>query len=281
MMRTAKKTKSTGLVLAMTLGDWRQRLLLVSLAAFALTLMLLGHAGSPALHSTRMALTGFLAPVIGFFAQPTESIGAVGEQWQSWQNVYAQNAALQDENADLKQWRRAAIELEAENASLRHLLKLAPVASEHYLTGKMIGGTLAGSFGQSQLLNLGSEEGVLPDMAVTTGDGLVGRVMEAGSGTSRVMLVTDINSHIAVMTEQGREQAVATGNNQALLELRYLPADSKIKIGETVLTSGDAALMPAGIPVGEVIKIENGRVLLKPAVDWSRLSYVSLISPER
>lgn len=281
MMRAAKKIKPTGLVLAMRLGDWRQRLLLASLAVFSLTLMLLGHAGSPALQSTRMALTEFLAPVIGFLAQPSESIGAVGEQWQGWQNIYAQNATLRDENAKLKQWRRAAIELEAENQSLRHLLKLAPVASGHYLTGKMIGGALAGSFGRSHLLNLGSEDGVVRDMAVMTGDGLVGRVMEAGGGTSRVMLVTDINSHIAVMTEQGREQAVATGNNEALLELRYLPADSKIAVGETVLTSGDAALMPAGIPVGEVVKIENGRVLLKPAVDWSRLSYVSLISPER
>ncbi len=278
-MRLNKKSRSTALILAISLGDWRYRLLLIFLSVFSITLMTLSHAQNPALHSARMAMTNLLAPAIGFLSEPTQSIGSLSDQWQQWQNIYDQNRQLREENAQLKQWQRLATELEVENASLRHLLNLAPVASSHFITGKMLG-VLGGSFTRSQFLNIGSNEGVLKDMTVITGDGLVGRVMEVGDSTSRVMMVTDINSHIAVITEHGREQAVAVGNNNKLLELRYLPADTTIKPGEKVLTSGDAELMPAGIPVGEVVKVENDKVLVKPVVDWSRLSYVSLVAPQ-
>jgi rod shape-determining protein MreC len=137
-----------------------------------------------------------------------------------------------------------------------------------------------GPYSRSQFISVGADDGVKRDMAVLSGEGLVGRVQEVTGGNARVMLITDISSRIAVVTQNGRENAMVVGRNGELLELRYLPKKTKVKLGEMVMTSGDADLMPSGIPLGKVVKVTPQEVLVKPVVDWSRLSFVSVVAPE-
>lgn len=276
-MKLTRSQRSTALVLAISLREWKSRVIFLLFGCLALVFLLLSHAENPAMASARMALTDLLAPTVNFLSQPVQTTQTLAGQWQKWQDVYTQNETLRAENAQLKQWQSMTAELQAENESLRNLLKLAPAETHHYLSGKMIG-NLAGSFSQSQFLDIGAAEGVVKDMAVISGEGLAGRVLEVGNSTSRVMLVTDINSRIAVMGQNSREKAVAIGRDHSLLELHYLADNTQMKPGELILSSGDAKLLPAGIPVGRVVKVEKNQVLVKPIVDWTRLSYVSLIA---
>lgn len=276
-MRNRRRHQSNALALAISLRDWKSRLLYIMLGSLAVLTLALDRTESPVTGATRNALTDLLAPAIHFLSQPTLATQNILDNWQNWQNVAAQNEKLRAENLQLRQWQTASAELLAENNALRDLLKLAPLDPKHFLSGRMIG-NLAGSFSQTQFLDIGENDGVKKDMSVISGDGFVGRVMEVGNNTSRVMLVTDINSRIAVVSQKSREKAVAAGRNHSLIELRYLPQKSTLKVGELVLTSGDAKLIPAGMPVGRVVSVESNRVLVKPSVNWSRLSHVSLIA---
>ncbi len=276
-MNHHNRPRPSSLALAISLRDWKARLTLILFGLLALVFLILARSENPAMTAARSALTDLLAPTVGFLSSPIQASASLGEKWQQWQNVAAENEQLRAEIAQLKQWQVMGAELHAENESLRQLLNLAPASAKHFVSGRMIG-NLAGPFSQSQFINIGSADGVIKDMTVIAGEGLVGRVLEVGNFTSRVMLVTDINSHIAVVSQHSREQAVAFGRNDALIELRYLNEKTKLKLGEMVLTSGDAKLIPAGLPLGRVVKIENGKVLVKPIVDWARLSHVSLIA---
>ncbi len=275
----AKHSRSHVLSLAISLGEWRSRLAFILFILLASFLIMLNKAENPAAIAMRMALTDALAPAVGFVSQPMHGVQSFGDQWQQWQDVYAQNMQLRAENTKLKQWYRVSAELNTENKSLRKLLKLAPTHAGHFVSGKMLG-SVAGAFSQSQFVSVGKADDVAANMTVISGEGLVGRLQEVAEDNSRVMLVTDMNSHIAVVTQGNRENAMAVGRNGALLELRYLPKHSNLKLGEMVVTSGDAGLMPAGIPVGQVVKITPQEVLVKPIVDWSRLDYVSIVAPE-
>jgi rod shape-determining protein MreC len=114
-------------------------------------------------------------------------------------------------------------------------------------------------------------------MAVVNDAGLAGRVVDVAKKTARVLLLTDINSRIPVISEASRERAIAGGNNSDTLTLIYLPENSKLKVGEKIITSGDGRVLPPGLPVGVVTKIEKGIATVKPFVDNYRLEYVSVI----
>jgi rod shape-determining protein MreC len=236
----------------------------------------LSHREHPATTALRNQMMSALAPALGFLSEPVRGLQSMSDQWQQWNAVYARNTLLEKQNRQLRQWRHLALELQAENTEFRSLLGVTKQHDQNYLTGKMLG-NLPGMLSHSQFLQLGAEDGVKPDMMAVTAEGLVGRVMETAEHTSRVMLLTDSHSHVAVMGQSSREHAVAVGTNGELLELKYLPEDSKLTQGELLVTSGDAKLIPAGIGVGRVVKVTSDSVLVKPFVDWSRLSYVSLI----
>src|SRR5690606_27794323 len=105
---------------------------------------------------------------------------------------------LREENAKLKQWYDRARQLEAENASLRGLVKLADLPRQNFATARVIAESGTG-FSQAVLVDAGEEQGVRPDSVALTGQGLVGRVMAVADKTSNVMLMTDVNSRIPVI----------------------------------------------------------------------------------
>lgn len=279
MGRTPRSSARSGVFIwALSLSEWRHKIQYLALVVAALFLIISNKQDHPFNIGLRNALMNAVAPIVGFANQPMAGLHSFGNQWQQWQDVYTENEALRQENVKLREWHRLATGLNSENKSLRKLLRVAPSHSGHFISGKMLGGGI-GSFNRSQFIGLGKEDGIKQDMAVISTEGLVGRIQETAEGYSRVMLLTDINSRIAVLTHKGQEHAMITGRNDGLLELRYLPKDTKIKIGESVVTSGDAALMPAGITIGKVVQIKP-QILVKPAVDWARLVYVSVIASE-
>jgi rod shape-determining protein MreC len=117
-------------------------------------------------------------------------------------------------------------------------------------------------------------------MAVVASQGLVGRVHHVAPHTSEMLLITDINSRIAVSVQGTHEHALAAGNGHDQLELRYLPKHSTLKKGDVIVTSGDADLMPAGIPVGRVISVSEEGVKVQPFAPLDALDYVSVLSVE-
>ena len=128
------------------------------------------------------------------------------------------------------------------------------------------------------LLDAGSEQGVAVGMAALAPEGLVGRVVDVGRRSARVLLVTDFNSRIPVVVTGAGDQAVLEGDNSALPLLRFLPLNSGLSAGDRVLTFGRGGMLPAGLPVGRIVSsTAEGKPRVRPLADWSRLDHVVLL----
>ena len=113
---------------------------------------------------------------------------------------------------------------------------------------------------KSIIINKGSQAGVLIGMPVLDKNFLIGRVVETNYMSSRVLLLTDLNSRIPVTLGDDNTQAILKGNGGSRLSLEYLPENYIIEDGVTVFTSGKDQIFKQGTPVG--VTDEKGSVIL-------------------
>ena len=145
------------------------------------------------------------------------------------------------------------------------------------LTVRIVGDS-GGGFVRALLIDAGREQGVVTGMPALAPEGLVGRVVDVGRTSARVLLVTDFNSRIPVVIAGSGDHAVLEGDNSPLPRLRFLPLNPSFAVGDLVLTSGRGGILPPGLPVGSITD-SGGQTRVTPLVDWSRLDYLALIDP--
>jgi rod shape-determining protein MreC len=246
------------------------------LVAFAFGLMLIGKPDSVLVSRVRMMMMDITAPVINAVSRPIDAARETASDVRDYFALKAENEALKRQNDTLLEWQRVARELQAENASLRDLLNFQPGPKVSFVTASVVADT-SSSFVRSLIVLGGTRAGVAKGQAAVTGSGLAGRVLEVGERSARILLLTDINARVPVVAERSRDQAVLAGRNSDLPELLYLSRDSDVKIGDRMVTSGQGGVFPAGLPVGEVISVTGGHILVQPYVDFSRLENIRLI----
>ena len=126
------------------------------------------------------------------------------------------------------------------------------------------------------MIDAGHEQNVKTGYPVINADGLVGRVVETGAASARVLLSTDLNSRIPVVVGPDGVRAILAGDNGPRPRLIYLPQNAKIAAGDDVATSGTGGLYPRGLRIGKV----TGDALL-PRVDLRAkldgLEYLSVL----
>jgi rod shape-determining protein MreC len=137
------------------------------------------------------------------------------------------------------------------------------------------------------IIDAGSRQGIAPDMAVLTPDGLVGRVIDVSANYSKVMPVINRNFMVSVVCDSTRTNGLLSwrNGNEHLAMLDHVPVSSKLLVGERVATSDYSTFASRGIPVGQIIRISKDKLFYKVdvrlAVDFSSLSWVlvSLAKP--
>ena len=252
------------------------RFAFLALVAAAFALMLLGKAEIVVVERTRTALLDLLAPVFDVLSRPAEAVSSTFGEAGQILHVYRDNRDLREQVARLERWQDAARRLDSENQALRSLLNFPADPQMRSITGRVIGDS-GGSFVRTILVGVGTEQGVAKGQAAVTGEGLVGRVAEAGERSARILLITDLNSRIPVLVESTRERAVLAGDNTARPRLLYLSPEARLSPGDRIVTSGHGGALPAGLPIGVVAEVGEHGVQVQPYVDWSRLDYVRLL----
>jgi rod shape-determining protein MreC len=218
-----------------------------------------------------------LAPVMDAAARPIASAKEVADQVQDLIALKEENARLQRENKTLLEWQTIGRELQSQNAALRDLLRFSPDPRASFVTAPVIADT-SSSYVRSLVVLAGAGDGVVKGQAAITGAGLAGRVLEVGQRASRVLLLTDMSARVPVTVERTRDQAVLAGNNSENPELRYLPRDVDIKVGDRIVTSGVGGNFPPGLPVGEVVRATGGRILVQLYAQLDRMEYLRLVN---
>jgi rod shape-determining protein MreC len=253
-----------------------QRLALPALVFLSGMLTVLGKADILLIDRVRIAVADTVAPVLAFVATPVAGAAAAVQGVEDLVSIHRQNAVLREENQRLLQWQEAARRLAAENASLKDLLKLVPEAASSSIAARVIADS-GGAFVRNVLVDAGERDGVGRGQAAMSGEGLVGRVAEVGERTARILLLTDLNSHIPVLIESSNERAVLNGDNSDQPRLVFLQPKTEIQVGDRILTSGSGGVFPPRLPVGVVASVDGGLIRVEPFAELSRLQVVRLV----
>jgi len=243
-------------------------------AIFFLFLELLGT-GLPS--QIRGAANDVVAPLLNVLERPVRFVQSGLERFAGVSDIYLENQTLRGDNERLKQWREAAMQLSRENEQLRLILKVPKREIPAAATARIIG-IGGGPFERSVLVNAGTADGVIKGLPVIDENGLIGRVIHVGHWTSRVLLVTDLNSRVPVRLERSGDLAIAEGQNNNLLRLRFLQPDADVEVGDRVLASGHGGVFPPDLPIAQVTAIDEGVITLKPFGLLSKLDYVRIMN---
>ncbi|MGH7014136.1 MAG: rod shape-determining protein MreC [Stellaceae bacterium] len=252
-----------------------QRLTLPFLIFISALLAVLGKADVLLFDHMRVVLADAFAPVLQVAGEPIVSVSKAIGTVEDVVSVYRQNQELKLENQRLLQWQDAARRLESENAELRNLVKFAPQGASSSVAAQVIADS-GGAFLRNILVNVGRRDGVARGQPALTGDGLVGRVIELGDRTARILLLTDINSHIPVVVEGTHERAMLNGDNSDQPRLVYIQPKTRVKPGDHIVTSGSGGVFPPDLPVGVVVSV-NDVTRVEPYADLARLDMVRIV----
>jgi len=244
------------------------------LAAFAL--MLLGKADILMMERVRASVSDAVSPVLEVLSRPVATLDRAVDELTALSAVRDENARLREENQRLIEWQAAARKLSSENQQLKGLLNFAPGAEPGFISGRVIADS-GGAFVHSVLLSAGARDSVAKGQAVITGDGLVGRVHGVGTRSSRVLLITDLNSRIPVVVEATRTRAILAGDNSDRPRLIHMAPGVMVSAGDRIVTSGHGGAFPPGIPVGVVAHVSEAGVIVKPYVHRDRLEFVRVV----
>ncbi len=225
---------------------------------------------------SRIATIDAFEPILSTLSWPVQAVENWVGEMTGLTNIRAENARLKTENDQLKEWYQTALLLRAENQSLKDLLNVLPEAEQTYITSRVIGDS-GSSYVRTLLIQAGTIDGAEEGQAVMGRNGMIGRIIESGDRASRVLLLTDINSHIPVIIEGVNQRAMLMGNNDDRLYLAHFAPDALIKKGGRVVTSGIGGMFPAGLPIGEIISVKNGEVKVRLLSDPEGEDYVQIV----
>ena len=195
---------------------------------------------------------------------------------------YWQNLKLTAENAGLKAQLNNQKDEAAENERLRRLLDLKSKISFHTQIAKVIGKDFS-SLRPYLIIDRGRTSGIKKYMSVLTSSGLVGKVLEVGLFSSKLILINDPDLSVPALNERTREQGLVSGTLDGRCKLRFLDSDSTIQEGDLIVTSGLNGSYPPQILIGKVrwVGVESSGLgkfaILEPAVKISSLEEVLVI----
>ncbi|RYH11697.1 rod shape-determining protein MreC [Tropicimonas sp. IMCC6043] len=253
-----------------------RRILVGGLVLFCLAVFLIWRIDSPRVERFRANLIDRVVPSFEWASVPLTHFAGMIENFQSYQRIYQQNQDLRRELQQMKAWKEAAVQLEQQNAKL---LALNNVRLDPKLTS-VSGVVIADSgspFRQSLLLNVGRRDGIMDGWAVMDGLGLVGRISGVGENTARVILLTDAASRLPVTIQPSGQRAILAGDNTAAPVLDFVEDLDALKPGDSVVSSGDGGLFPAGMVVGQLALGPDGRFRVWLAADYQRLEFLRVL----
>ena len=252
------------------------RLILSALIVLLLGLFLLWRIDSPRVERVRIELIDRVVPNFSWATSPLTGTINILRSARSYTRIYQQNKDLRRELQQMKAWKEAALQREQENA---RLLDLNNVRLDPKFT-KITGVVLADSgspFRQTVLLNIGKRDGIVDGWAAIDGIGLVGRIAGVGERTSRVILLGDTSSRVAVTIESNGQTGLVVGDNTSQPPIEFLENPETVRPGDRVMTSGDGGVFPSGILVGQVTQTQSGRLRVRLAADMLQLEFLRVI----
>ena len=241
---------------------------LVGLIMLALSLL-----APTAYETVRGAALDLTEPVRGGFTDVATTVSGVVSGAGNYWDAADQNAALKERNAAMRRDILKAAAIFQENKQLKAALKLREESEQAVASGRLVGSSFQ-SPRRFAILSVGRGDGVEAGMPVRAADGLVGRVIDAGSSSSRVLLVSDRANIVPSRILRGGVPVISTGRGDGTVDIRPLEVGrNPFKRGDIIVTSGTGGLYPPLIPVARVIRLDDDGAIGIPLADPTQASF--------
>ncbi len=192
-----------------------------------------------------------------------------------------ENRRLRHRINRLEQEKNRYIETELENKRLRKILQLKKKRPDYVTTADVFARDPTNWF-QMLWINKGSDDGIAKDMVAIASVGPAGKVQRVFRDTANVILITDVNSSVAVRLQSSRVAGILEGGGDNRCFLKYVSKDVDVKVGERVVTSGLEGIYPEGLLIGYVARVnrEGGEMFqlieVTPAQDLNKVEEVAI-----
>ena len=193
-------------------------------------------------------------------------------------NLYDESEKNRKELADLKSKSLIGEFVILENKRLKSIIDDYLVESDEIVAKVLI--DKQSPFLRSIVANKGSKDNIKLGMSVLDGEYLVGKVVEVNFLTSRILLLSDLNSKIPISIEPNGIQSILSGTGEDNGIIQYLKNDYEIEDSSIVYTSGSGGLFKAGVPVCKIIDTKLNDKIKKVIFfsDFSQLNFVKIVS---
>ncbi len=238
----------------------------------------------------------FLSSTGGLLMMPLNSLSvSVGNSIQerfgpflSAGKVAEENRALRAEVQDLREQLIDYESVKMENEQFRELLEIKERNSDFLFEPATVVGRTPDDWFGSFTIDVGTYHGVSLRCPVITSEGLVGIVSKVGHGYSKVQTILDASVNIGGVDIQTLDTGIISGDmalaQQGRCKMGFLPRESGATLGDTIVTSGTGGLLPRGLIIGEIQRVEmetNGLSLyavVNPAADIQGAKQVFVIT---
>jgi rod shape-determining protein MreC len=229
------------------------------------------------------ALQSFFSDIFSPVSSAVRSVGAgigsAGEEVGAYFNAAAKNRDMKRQldaaRRDLIKGKNDALEIRR----LKQLLHLVEQLPQGNVTARLVSSTGTSSR-RYAILAAGSRDGVVNGQPVRTLDGLIGRIVQVGERSARVLLIIDGGNIVPVRRVPDGVPAIAYGLGDGRIDLRPLAAGTNpFKKGDVFVTSGTGGIYQPGIPVAIGIKHNREGTLARPLADPSSFDF-AIVEPE-
>lgn len=222
------------------------------------------------------------AVTVSVLQSPLANIRVYRQALKTNTYLQRQNILLQDELSKLRA-------IEQENLELRQLLAFQDSSEFKLIPTLIIGKELTG-INKSLTINSGSSDGIKKGMPLVTSDGLLGKVILTSSDYAQILPYNNSLFRVSGLIQESQSPGIVSWNGESLTELviDFIPQTIPVQEGYTVVTSGFSNELPAGIPIGTVLRTEidegkeTQRIFLKPfaSLDQASQGFIINFTPD-
>ena len=249
----------------------KQRFSLFFLIILSIVFLILGRFNLSAINYIKVSINELVYRSSFIVSVPENYIKKTYINVQDHFTYYDEYLKLKKENIELKSTIENTSFITSENQRLKKIIDDYIIVSDEIIAKVLI--DKQSPFLRSMIINKGSKNNIKLGMAVLDGEFLVGKVVEVNFTTSRVLLLSDLNSKIPVTIEPEGYQSILSGTGKNNGIIQYSKEEIFLKEGSSVFTSGSGALFKSGIPIGKI----TNKINVDYFSDFSQLKFVKVI----
>jgi len=255
----------------------QQRFSLLSLIFFSIILLILGSFNFKAIDYIKIAIKEIVYRSSFIVSIPENLLKEGYLTIQNHNRLYKENEKNKSELATLKAKDLLNEFIILENQRLKDIVDDYLVKSDAIIAKVL--SDKGSPFLRSIIINKGSKHKINLGMIVMDGTYLVGNVIEVNYLSSRVLLLSDLNSKIPVIVEPNTVFSILSGTGKDYGIIQYSKKYEDIKNDSIIYTSGAGSLFKAGIPIGRINNnLLNDEKNVEFFSDFSQLRFVKVLS---